>query len=213
MVCLCASELCDSLRTASEIWPYSNAGQNVRAQIFGPDRVARGTWMDAVHGHAHRRRRFWVPVQDASALPGQHPGQGFDHLSCPTAHEPTQRLWQGQAGMHGRRGAVRQQCRPEVRVDQRGQAILPTRPLKRAEQTCRIVGADQKHHHIEARGRCFFQQLEPAWRVQFIGGKHTPVHRVMRAQDLSHPMSAADLVQSRLGRHRASLGKRTRPAQ
>ena len=31
-----------------------------------------------------------------------------------TAHEPTQRLWQCQAGMLGRHGAVHQQCRLEA---------------------------------------------------------------------------------------------------
>jgi hypothetical protein len=45
-----------------------NASQNVRAQALGPDRVAGGTGMDAIDGHAQRRCRFWMPVHDAHAL-------------------------------------------------------------------------------------------------------------------------------------------------
>lgn len=59
---LYASELNCPLRTASATGQPSHAGQNVRAQAVGPDRVAAGTWMSAIDGHAQRRGRFWLPV-------------------------------------------------------------------------------------------------------------------------------------------------------
>ncbi len=181
-----------------------NAGQNVGAQSFGPCSVANGTGMDAIHGHAHRRRRFWMPVHDATALIRQHAGQGLVHLVGPTAHEPSQRLWQRQAGMHGRHGAVNQQCRLESVVDQLGQTVLPSRPPKRAEQCCRIVSAYRQHHHIEARGRGVIQQLEQTCRVQSVDRQHAPVHRVMLAQ-ATHQLTAQSLL---LGRGTHACGTR-----
>ena len=123
----------------------------------------------------------------------QHPGQGLIHLSCPPAHEPTQRLWQSQTGMHRWHGALHQQCRLKAVVNQRGQAALSASPPKGAEQSCRIIGPDGEHHHIELRRRGVFQQLEQTCRVESVGCQHAPVGRVMLAQ-ATHQLTTQSLL-------------------
>ena len=132
-------------------------------------------------------------MHDATGMRRQHPGQGLIHLLCPPAHESTQRLWQSQAGTHRWHGAMHQQCRPEAVVNQRGQAALPASPPKRAEQTCRIIGTDGEHHHIELRRRGVFQQLEQTCRVESVGCQHAPVHRLMYAQ-ATHQLTTQSLL-------------------